>query len=149
WGRSDATEEEVYEAAKAACAHDFIMNFNEQYDTLLGHSGVNMSGGQRQRVAIARALIKKPKILILDDCLSALDALTEASIRSSLREKSADMGCIIVSQKISSIIECDRIVVLHDGKSVGVGTHEELISSCGVYRDLYLSQYGREALANG
>ncbi|MBE6936053.1 MAG: ABC transporter ATP-binding protein [Ruminococcaceae bacterium] len=146
WGKEDATREEVEAAAKAACAHDFIEGFREGYDTLIGHSGVNLSGGQRQRIAIARALIKKPKILILDDCLSAVDALTEASIRQSLAEEAQERGLLIVSQKISSIIDCDRIVVLDDGAAAGVGTHEELLSSCQVYRDIYLSQYGREAL---
>ena len=114
---------------------------------MIGHSGVNLSGGQRQRIAIARALIKKPRILILDDCLSAVDALTEASIRQSLAEEAHERGLLIVSQKISSIIDCDRIVVLDDGCAAGVGTHQELLASCQVYRDIYQSQYGKEALA--
>ena len=147
WGKEDATREEVEEAAKAACAHDFIRSFVEGYDTRIGHSGVNLSGGQRQRIAIARALIKKPRILILDDCLSAVDALTEASIRNSLAKESKARGLLIVSQKISSIIDCDRIVVLDDGRAAGVGTHQELLANCQVYRDIYQSQYGREALA--
>ena len=146
WGKEDATREEVEAAAKAACAHEFIRGFVEGYDTLIGHSGVNLSGGQRQRIAIARALIKKPRILILDDCLSAVDALTEASIRNSLAAESKERGLLIVSQKISSIIDCDRIVVLDDGRAAGVGTHQELLASCQVYRDIYQSQYGREAL---
>ena len=147
WGKEDATREEVEAAARAACAHDFIEGFVEGYDTLIGHSGVNLSGGQRQRIAIARALIKKPRILILDDCLSAVDALTEASIRQSLAEEAHERGLLIVSQKISSIIDCDRIVVLDDGCAAGVGTHQELLASCQVYRDIYQSQYGKEALA--
>ncbi len=147
WGKEDATREEVEAAARAACAHDFIEGFVEGYDTMIGHSGVNLSGGQRQRIAIARALIKKPRILILDDCLSAVDALTEASIRQSLAEEAHERGLLIVSQKISSIIDCDRIVVLDNGCAAGVGTHEKLLESCQVYRDIYLSQYGKEALA--
>ncbi len=147
WGKEDATQEEVEAATRAACAHDFISGFVEGYDTMIGHSGVNLSGGQRQRIAIARALIKKPRILILDDCLSAVDALTEASIRQSLAEEAHERGLLIVSQKISSIIDCDRIVVLDDGCAAGVGTHQELLASCQVYRDIYQSQYGKEALA--
>lgn len=147
WGKEDATQEEVEAATRAACAHEFIQNFVEGYDTLIGHSGVNLSGGQRQRIAIARALIKKPRILILDDCLSAVDALTEASIRKSLAEEAHERGLLIVSQKISSIIDCDRIIVLDDGHAAGVGTHQELLASCQVYRDIYQSQYGKEALS--
>jgi ATP-binding cassette subfamily B protein len=146
WGNEFATPEEVEAAAKAACAHEFISSFVEGYDTLIGHSGVNLSGGQRQRIAIARALIKKPRVLVLDDCLSAVDALTEASIRDSLAAEAKERGLLIVSQKISSIIDCDRIVVLDDGNAAGVGTHHELLQNCTVYRDIYRSQYGREAL---
>jgi len=146
WGNESASMEEVIAAAKAAHAHDFIMSFPEGYDTRIGHSGVNLSGGQRQRVAIARALIKKPRILILDDCLSALDALTEAGIRAELSRSSC--GALIVSQKISSLLDCDRIVVLDDGQCVGVGSHAQLMDSCPVYRDIYLSQYGADALQN-
>jgi len=148
WGREDATDAELEEAARVACADTFIRSFKEGYDTMLGHSGVNLSGGQRQRVAIARALIKNPRILILDDCLSAVDALTEASIRDHLRDVSENCGCLIVSQKISSIRDCDKILVLDDGEGVGFGTHAELLKTCAVYRDIYLSQYGRDALQN-
>ena len=149
WGREGATMDEVREAAAAACADEFISSFKEGYDTMLGHSGVNLSGGQRQRLAIARALIKKPKVLILDDCLSAVDALTEAEIRKNIAARASEMACLIVSQKISSIIDCSRIVVLEDGGLAGVGTHKMLLESCPVYRDIYLSQYGREALIHG
>ncbi|MEA4824675.1 MAG: ABC transporter ATP-binding protein [Clostridiaceae bacterium] len=148
WGREDATDDDIRAAARTAHADDFISNFHDGYDTLLGHSGVNLSGGQRQRVAIARALIKRPRILILDDCLSAVDALTEASIRDALREVQKTCGCLLVSQKISSIADCDKILVLDDGEGVGFGTHDELLESCSVYRDIYLSQYGADALQN-
>ena len=148
WGREDATNEEVEAAARLAHADRFIDRLPDGYDTMLGHGGVNLSGGQRQRVAIARALIRKPRILILDDCLSAVDALTEASIRSSLREVQKTCGCILVSQKIGSLMDCDRILVLDDGEGVGFGTHAELLRTCAVYRDIYLSQYGAEALQN-
>ncbi len=146
WGREDASDEEVRRAASLAHADDFIRSFPEGYDTMLGHGGVNLSGGQRQRIAIARALIRKPRILILDDCLSAVDALTEADIRRELREIQKSCGCVLVSQKISSIADCDRILVLDDGEGVGLGTHEELLETCEVYRDIYRSQYGAEAL---
>ncbi len=148
WGRENASDEEDRESARLAHADGFIEGFPEGYDTMLGHSGVNLSGGQRQRIAIARALIKKPRILILDDCLSAVDALTEASIRGALREVQKTCGCILVSQKIGSLMDCDRILVLDDGEGVGIGTHAELLENCAVYRDIYLSQYGAEALQN-
>ena len=148
WGREDASDEEIREAARLAHADEFIEKLPEGYDTLLGHNGVNLSGGQRQRIAIARALIKKPRILILDDCLSAVDALTEASIRGALRDVQKTCGCVLVSQKISSLADCDRILVLDDGQGVGLGTHRELLQTCPVYRDIYLSQYGAEALQN-
>ena len=148
WGREDASDEDIRAAARIAHADGFIEGFRDGYDTMLGHSGVNLSGGQRQRIAIARALIKAPRILILDDCLSAVDALTEASIRDALREVQKTCGCVLVSQKISSIVDCDRILVLDDGEGVGFGTHEELLATCPVYRDIYLSQYGAEALQN-
>ena len=147
WGNEDADMDQINEVTQAAKAYGFIRNFPDGYDTMLGHSGVNLSGGQRQRIAIARALIKKPKILILDDCLSAVDALTEASIRDALKEEAQSRGLLIISQKISSIIDCDRIIVLDDGVCDGVGTHEELLKTSQVYRDIYASQYGREALA--
>ena len=142
WGREDATQQEVENAAREACAHGFIVNLKDGYDTLIGHNGIGLSGGQRQRISIARALVRKPRILILDDCLSAVDALTEADLRENLAAEASGRGVLIVSQKISSIIDCDRIVVLDDGAAVGVGMHADLLSSCPVYRDLYAFQYG-------
>ncbi|MBR3920423.1 MAG: ABC transporter ATP-binding protein, partial [Oscillospiraceae bacterium] len=140
WGDSDATDEEIYEACKAAQAHDFIMSFPDGYDTDLGQGGVNVSGGQKQRLCIARALLKKPAIVILDDSTSAVDTATDSKIRQAFREKLADTTTIIIAQRISSVSDADRIIVLDDGKIDGIGTHEELLSSNEIYREVYDSQ---------
>ncbi len=140
WGDENATDEEIYEACKAAQAHDFIMSFPDGYDTDLGQGGVNVSGGQKQRICIARALLKKPKIVILDDSTSAVDTATDSKIRQAFREKLADTTTIIIAQRISSVSDADRIIVLDDGKIDGIGTHEELLSSNAIYREVYDSQ---------
>lgn len=146
WGKEDASLEEVREAAQAAEVDEFISKFPEKYDTKLGQGGVNFSGGQKQRVSIARALIKKPEVLILDDCTSAVDASTEVKIRKKLKKYSDNLTCIIIAQKISSVMSADKIIVLDSGKLVGIGKHEELIKNCQVYKDIFLSQVGREKL---
>jgi ATP-binding cassette subfamily B protein len=146
WGKEDASKEEVEAAARVAQAHEFVEKFPEQYNTILGQGGVNLSGGQKQRVAIARALIKKPEILILDDSTSAVDVTTEVKIRSALKEYSKNLTCIIIAQRISSVIDADRIVVLNDGEMDAIGTHEELINSSEVYKDIFRSQMGKEVL---
>ncbi|MFC0906406.1 ABC transporter ATP-binding protein [Clostridium sp. MT-14] len=146
WGKEDASLEEVREAAQAAEVDEFISKFPEKYDTKLGQGGVNFSGGQKQRVSIARALIKKPEVLILDDCTSAVDASTEVKIRKKLKKYSDNLTCIIIAQKISSVMSADKIIVLDSGKLVGIGRHEELIKNCQVYKDIFLSQVGREKL---
>ena len=140
WGDPDATDEEIFEACKAAQAHDFIMSFPDGYDTDLGQGGVNVSGGQKQRLCIARALLKKPAIVILDDSTSAVDTATDSKIRQAFREKLADTTTIIIAQRISSVCDADRIIVLDDGKIDGIGTHEELLSSNAIYREVYDSQ---------
>ncbi|MBO5215083.1 MAG: ABC transporter ATP-binding protein [Clostridia bacterium] len=140
WGNENATEEEVVEAAKAAQAHDFIMSFPDGYNTDLGQGGVNVSGGQKQRLCIARALLKNPKIIILDDSTSAVDTATDAKIRSAFREKLSDITTIIIAQRISSIQDADKIIVLDDGKIDGVGTHEELLATNAIYQEVYFSQ---------
>ena len=140
WGDENATDEEIYEACKAAQAHDFIMSFPDGYDTDLGQGGVNVSGGQKQRLCIARALLKKPAIVILDDSTSAVDTATDSKIRKAFREKLADTTTIIIAQRISSVSDADRIIVLDDGKIDGIGTHEELLSSNAIYREVYDSQ---------
>ncbi|MBO4523521.1 ABC transporter ATP-binding protein [Ruminococcus sp.] len=140
WGDADATDEEIIEACKAACAHDFIMGFPEGYDTDLGQGGVNVSGGQKQRLCIARALLKKPKIIILDDSTSAVDTATDSSIRKAFREKLADTTTIIIAQRISSVMDADRIIVMDGGKITDIGTHDELMQKSEIYREVYDSQ---------
>lgn len=140
WGDANASDEEIEEACKAACAHDFIMGFPKGYDTYLGQGGVNVSGGQKQRLCIARALLKKPKIIILDDSTSAVDTATDSSIRKAFREKLADTTTIIIAQRISSVKDADRIVVMDAGRITDVGTHEELMQKSSIYREVYDSQ---------
>ncbi len=145
-GKEDATEQEIVEAAKAAQAHDFIKRFKEGYETQLGQRGVNVSGGQKQRLAIARALIKKPAILILDDSTSAVDLGTEYRIQKALKEMMKNTTCIMIAQRISTVLNADKILVLEDGKIVGQGTHEVLLSSNPIYQDICRSQLGEEGL---
>lgn len=140
WGNGDATDEEIVEACKSACAHDFIMGFPDGYDTYMGQGGVNVSGGQKQRLCIARALLKKPGIIILDDSTSAVDTATDSSIRKAFREKLADTTTIIIAQRISSVMDADRIIVMDGGKINGIGTHEELMKFNEIYREVYDSQ---------
>lgn len=140
WGNPQATDEEVEHAAKAAQAHDFIMSFPDGYQTELGQGGVNVSGGQKQRLCIARALLKRPKIMILDDSTSAVDTATDAKIRNGLKSEFGDTTVIIIAQRISSVEDADRIIVMNDGKIDAVGTHEELIATNHIYQDVYNSQ---------
>ena len=140
WGDADATDEEIRDAANSACADEFVMSFPEKYETELGQGGVNVSGGQKQRLCIARALLKKPKIIILDDSTSAVDTATDASIRKAFKEKLADTTTIIIAQRISSVMDADKIIVLDDGKIDGIGTHDELLKTNDIYREVYESQ---------
>lgn len=140
WGNPDATDEEIYHAAQVAQAHDFIMSFPKGYETDLGQGGVNVSGGQKQRLCIARALLKHPKIMILDDSTSAVDTATDASIRAGLKNEFADTTVIIIAQRIASVEDADRIIVMNDGKIDGIGTHDELLANNEIYRDVYNSQ---------
>ncbi|HPR40137.1 MAG TPA: ABC transporter ATP-binding protein [Oscillospiraceae bacterium] len=140
WGNPDASDEEMFEAAKAAQAHDFILSFPNGYDTDLGQGGVNVSGGQKQRLCIARALLARPKILILDDSTSAVDTATDAKIRAAFREKRADMTVLIIAQRIASVMDADRILVLDNGRISDCGTHEELLVRSPIYREVYESQ---------
>ncbi len=140
WGNENATDEEIEEACKAAQAHDFIMSFPNGYDTDLGQGGVNVSGGQKQRLCIARALLKKPKVIILDDSTSAVDTATDSKIRKAFRENLKGTTTIIIAQRIASVIEADKIIVLNDGRVHAVGTHEELMAGSEIYREVYESQ---------
>lgn len=140
WGDENATEEEIVEACKAAQADDFIRAFPDGYHTDLGQGGVNVSGGQKQRLCIARALLKKPKILILDDSTSAVDTVTDSKIREAFRTQIPDTTKIIIAQRISSVEDADKIVVLDGGKISDVGTHEELLVRSPIYSEVYHSQ---------
>lgn len=140
WGNKDATQEEIEHAAKAAQAHDFIMSFPDGYETELGQGGVNVSGGQKQRLCIARALLKHPKIMIMDDSTSAVDTATDAAIRNGLKKEFGDTTVLIIAQRISSVENADRIIVMNDGKIDAVGTHDELIATNQIYQDVYNSQ---------
>jgi ATP-binding cassette subfamily B multidrug efflux pump len=140
WGRQDATQAEIETACQDAQAHEFIMSFPEGYDTELGQGGVNVSGGQKQRLCIARAILKQPKILILDDSTSAVDSATEARIRESFDHHLAQTTIFIIAQRISSVREADKIIVLDDGKVVGIGTHRTLLAENAVYREINQSQ---------
>jgi len=149
WGSENADMNAVIKATKAAQAHDFISAFPEGYDTFLGQGGVNLSGGQKQRIAIARALVKDPEILILDDCTSAVDIITEARIREALKEYSEDLTCFFITQRISSVMSADRIIVLDNGRVAGLDTHDGLMQNCQVYREIYRSQIGKEGTQHG
>ena len=147
WGDEEATDEQVKEAAKAAQADGFVSEFSDGYDRELGQGGVNVSGGQKQRLCIARALLKKPKILILDDSTSAVDTATEAQIRKSFSTTLKDTTKLIIAQRISSVEDADRILVMDEGQIVGQGTHKELLESCETYQEIYYSQRSKEEVA--
>jgi ATP-binding cassette subfamily B protein len=146
WGKEDASGEEVRTAAVIAGADDFIAASPEGYETMIGQGGVNFSGGQKQRISIARALVKKPSILILDDSTSAVDVATEAKIKAALKKYAKGLTCLLIAQRITSIMDADKIVVLDHGELVGFGTHSELLADCRVYQEIYQSQMGKEVL---
>ena len=149
WGKAEATDEEVVAAAQAAQAHDFIMRLPEGYETQLGQRGVNLSGGQKQRLAIARAIIKKPKVLILDDCTSAVDLKTEYLIQRALKDLMKEATCFIIAQRVSAVLDADQIIILDGGRIVGHGKHEELLRSNPIYQEIYYSQLEKEGVVNG
>ncbi len=140
WGRADATEEEMIQAAKDAQAYDFVMSFPDGFDTYLEQGGVNVSGGQKQRLCIARAMLRHPAVLILDDSTSAVDSTTEGLIRESFKKNLSGTTVIIIAQRISSVQYADKIVVLDDGTISAVGTHDELMQTSKIYQEIYASQ---------
>ncbi|MBP3940732.1 MAG: ABC transporter ATP-binding protein [Christensenellaceae bacterium] len=140
WGKADATDEEIRHVCDLACASEFIEGFPEGYDTFIEQGGSNVSGGQKQRLCIARALLKKPKILILDDSTSAVDTKTDAMIRKAFREEIPDTTKLIIAQRISSVMDADKIIIMDDGKIMAFGSHEELMATSDVYREIYESQ---------
>lgn len=144
WGKEDATMEEIEKAARIAQAHDFIAAFPDGYQTKVGQGGVNFSGGQKQRLAIARALVRRPEILILDDSTSAVDVVTEEKIKKELKKYAKDLTCLIIAQRIASVIDADKIVVLDQGEIIGIGKHDELMKCCKIYQEIFYSQVGKE-----
>ena len=140
WGRAEATEEELGEALRISQAQEFVEKKEKGLETFLSQGGKNLSGGQRQRLAIARALVKKPEILIMDDSASALDFATDAALRKALLEMKNKPTVFIVSQRAASVQQADKIIVLEDGRIVGMGTHKELLQDCEVYQEIYYSQ---------
>jgi ATP-binding cassette, subfamily B, multidrug efflux pump len=146
WGKEDASNQEVEKAASIAGAHDFISASPEGYETRIGQGGVNFSGGQKQRISIARALVKNPEILILDDSTSAVDVATEARIKEGLKKYTKGLTCLLIAQRITSIMDADKIVVMDQGEIVGFGKHDELLAGCRVYQEIFQSQVGKEVL---
>jgi ATP-binding cassette subfamily B protein len=142
YGRSEASDEEVEAAARAAQAHTFITSFPEGYDTVVGQRGVTLSGGQRQRVAIARAILVQPPVLILDDSTSAVDIETEARIQEAMENTCQECTRFVIAQRISSVLTADKIVVLDRGQVAAVGAHAELMATSPIYREIYASQLG-------
>ena len=140
WGKADATDAELDEVCRLACVDEFLSRMPEGYDTWLEQNGTNLSGGQKQRVCLARALLKQPKVLILDDATSAVDTRTDARIRAGLRRSFPETTKIIIAQRVLSVQDADRIVVMENGTVNAVGTHEELLSTCEIYREIYESQ---------
>ncbi|QAY68378.1 ABC transporter ATP-binding protein [Paenibacillus protaetiae] len=147
-GNPDATLEEVKQAAEMASAHGFISELPEQYEAMIGQGGVNFSGGQKQRISIARALVRKPDILILDDSTSALDSKTEEEIKQSIAQYASGLTCILIAQRITSVMGADNIIVLDDGQIAGMGTHAQLMENCAVYQEIYRSQMGTEVTSH-
>jgi ATP-binding cassette subfamily B protein len=147
FGNEQATDEELWHALEVAQAREFVVALPDGLAAPVDQGGTNLSGGQRQRLAIARALVKRPAIYLFDDCFSALDAGTDARLRAALRPETKEATVVIVAQRVSTIMHADRIIVLDDGRVVGIGNHKELMASCEPYREIVDSQLGAEAVA--
>lgn len=147
YGKKDATDEEIHHASQVAQAEGFISDMKEGFDTMLSEGGLNLSGGQKQRLSIARALVRRPEIYVFDDSFSALDFKTDAKLRAALRRETNDATVIIVAQRVGSVMDADRIIVLDEGCVAGIGTHRELLDTCEVYREIVSSQLSQEEMA--
>lgn len=147
FGKEDATEEEIRQAANVAQAYEFIAKLDDGFDHYIAQGGTNLSGGQKQRLSIARALVKRPEVYIFDDSFSALDFKTDASLRAALKKETAQSMVIIVAQRVGTVMDADKIIVLDEGKIVGTGTHRELIKACAIYREIVSSQLSEEEIA--
>ena len=147
YGKEDADEEEMWQALSTAQAEEFVRLKPEQLESFVSQSGKNFSGGQKQRLSIARALIKNAEILIFDDSFSALDFKTDAALRAALRENCRQANIIIVAQRINTVMDADRIIVLDEGKIAGIGTHKQLMESCDAYQEIALSQISTEEVS--
>ena len=149
YGKMEATDEEIVDAAKKANAHNFIMSLEKGYDTPVGERGVKLSGGQRQRIAIARAILRDPRILILDEATSAVDAESEALIQDALEKLMKDRTTIIIAHRLSTILRADKIIVLDERKIKETGSHQELLAKNGLYARLYKSQFEMDKSQKG
>ncbi len=147
YGKEDASDEEVRHAAEIAQASEFILKMQDGFDSVIAQGGTNVSGGQKQRLSIARALVRKPQIYIFDDSFSALDYKTDAKLRAALRQETVDSTVIIVAQRVSTVMDADRIIVLDEGRIAGIGNHRELMNTCEVYREIVSSQLSEEEIA--
>jgi ATP-binding cassette subfamily B protein len=147
YGKEDATDDEIRHAAETAQALDFILAMPDGFGSVISQGGTNLSGGQKQRLSIARALVRNPEIYVFDDSFSALDFKTDAKLRRALKKETANSTVIIVAQRVSTVLEADRIIVLDEGKVVGMGTHKELLRTSEVYREIVASQLSEEELA--
>ena len=147
FGKRSASKEEIEHSAKIAQAYDFITHKPKRFDELISEGGANVSGGQKQRLSIARALVRRPEIYIFDDSFSALDFKTDATLRAKLKEETANSVVLIVAQRIGSIMDADKIIVLNEGEVVGIGTHKELLKTCEIYHEIASSQLTEEELA--
>ncbi len=149
YGKEDATDEEIRHAADVAQASEFIQDMPDGFDSEIAQGGTNVSGGQKQRLSIARALVRQPEIYVFDDSFSALDYKTDARLRSALKQETRDATVLIVSQRVSTVMDSDQIIVLDEGHVAGIGRHRELMDTCEVYRDIVSSQLSSEEIAEG
>lgn len=149
YGREEASDEEIEEAAQTAQAMEFINDKEDGFDEEVSQGGTNVSGGQKQRLSIARALVKNAKIYLFDDSFSALDFKTDKALRKALREKVGDSTIIIVAQRINTVLDAEQIIVMDEGRMAGIGTHEQLMQTCSVYKEIALSQLSEEELERG